>query len=288
MKANKLLRLFMGKHLIEMARATDADPEKIMDAVESLPPEVEPEPVESQDKKAKDAEVIPEPEDEDDIESQDRKRMHDALDCMLDEPSARDGKRRGRAKDADLEELKSLLSQFFSEEEAEPEHAADEPEEVDPSQLEAALADEDPAIEEPEDEDVEDSLGEPGEEQVESGEEELEDEDDEPVESQDRRKAKDRAKAADGAKETLRMLRPFVARVNDASLNKAFNTALGVVTKKSRASAADGGYGGFARAARARDGAPRNPNPRARAADGAAENKDKKLQAAYDAARGGK
>ena len=282
-KANKLLRLFMGKHLIEMARATDADPEKIMDAVESLPPEVEPEPVESQDKKVKDAEVIPEPEDEDedDIESQDRKRMHDALDCMLDEPSARDGKRRGRAKDADLEELKSLLSQFFSEEEAEPEHAADEPEEVDPSQLEAALADEDPAIEEPEDEDVEDSLGEPGEEQVESGEEE-------PVESQDRRKAKDRAKAADGAKETLRMLRPFVARVNDASLNKAFNTALGVVTKKSRASAADGGYGGFARAARARDGAPRNPNPRARAADGAAENKDQKLQAAYDAARGGK
>jgi uncharacterized protein YecT (DUF1311 family) len=84
------------------------------------------------------------------------------------------------------------------------------------------------------------------------------------------------------------MLRPFVARVNDASLNKAFNTALGVVTKKSRATATDGGYGGFARAARARDGAPRNPNPRARAADGAAESKDQKLQAAYDAARGGK
>ena len=284
-KANKLLRLFMGKHLIEMARATDADPEKIMDAVESLPPEVEPEPVESQDKKVKD-DLPPELEEEE--QSEDRKRMHDALDAMLDEPTARDSKRRGRAKDADLEELKSLLSQFFSEEEAEPEHAADEPEEVDPSQLEAALADEDPAIEEPEDEDVEDGLGEPGEEQVESGEEELEDEDDEPVESQDRRKAKDHAKAADGAKETLRMLRPFVARVNDASLNKAFNTALGVVTKKSRATATDGGYGGFARAARARDGAPRNPNPRARAADGAAENKEKKLQAAYDAARGGK
>ena len=284
-KANKLLRLFMGKHLIEMARATDASPEAIMDAVESLPPK-EDEPIPAvADKKAKDDLVVdpPKPEPED-VESQDRKRMHDALDCMLDEPSARDSKRRGRAKDADLEELKSLLSQFFSEEEAEPEHAADEPEEVDPSQLEAAL--------EPE---VEDSEAEPGEEEDPDGEEELAADGDDPIIEEpedagveDRRKAKDRARAADGAKETLRMLRPFVARVNDASLNKAFNTALGVVTKKSRATATDGGYGGFARAARARDDAPRNPNPRARAADGAAENKDQKLQAAYDAARGGK
>ena len=284
-KANKLLRLFMGKHLIEMARATDASPEAIMDAVESLPPK-EDEPIPAvADKKAKDDLVVdpPKPEPED-VESQDRKRMHDALDCMLDEPSARDSKRRGRAKDADLEELKSLLSQFFSEEEAEPEHAADEPEEVDPSQLEAAL--------EPE---VEDSEAEPGEEEDPDGEEELAADGDDPIIEEpedadvgDRRKAKDRARAADGAKETLRMLRPFVARVNDASLNKAFNTALGVVTKKSRATATDGGYGGFARAARARDDAPRNPNPRARAADGAAESKDQKLQAAYDAARGGK
>jgi hypothetical protein len=274
-KANKLLRLFMGKHLIEMARATDASPEAIMDAVESLPPE-EDEPIPAVvDKKAKDAEIIPAEPEDDDVESQDRKRMHDALDCMLDEPSARD---------ADLEELKSLLSQFFSEEEAEPEHAADEPEEVDPSQLEAAL--------EPE---VEDSEAEPGEEEDPDGEEELAADGDDPIieepedaDVEDKRKAKDRGRAADGAKETLRMLRPFVARVNDASLNKAFNTALGVVTKKSRATATDGGYGGFARAARARDDAPRNPNPRARAADGAAESKDQKLQAAYDAARGGK
>lgn len=283
-KANKLLRLFMGKHLIEMARATDASPEAIMDAVESLPPK-EDEPIPAvADKKAKDAEIIPAEPEDDDVESQDRKRMHDALDCMLDEPSARDSKRRGRAKDADLEELKSLLSQFFSEEEAEPEHAADEPEEVDPSQLEAAL--------EPE---VEDSEAEPGEEEDPDGEEELAADGDDPIieepedaDVEDKRKAKDRGRAADGAKETLRMLRPFVARVNDASLNKAFNTALGVVTKKSRATATDGGYGGFARAARARDDAPRNPNPRARAADGAAESKDQKLQAAYDAARGGK
>jgi len=96
---------------------------------------------------------------------------------------------------------------------------------------------------------------------------------------------RERANGVDAVKATLRMLRPFVARANDAKLNKAFNTALGSVSKASRAN--NGGYGEFAGAARGGE-RPRNPNPllsRARAADGA--DPTAKLQKYYDERRKG-
>jgi hypothetical protein len=97
---------------------------------------------------------------------------------------------------------------------------------------------------------------------------------------------RERANGVDAVKATLRMLRPFVARANDASLIKAFNTALGSVSKASRAN--NGGYGEFAGAARSGE-RPRNPNPllsRARAAD-SGESAEAKLQKYYDERRKG-
>ena len=52
---NNWLRSLMGKHLIETARAADADPEKIMDLAESLQEE---EPIAEDKKKGKDGEQI--------------------------------------------------------------------------------------------------------------------------------------------------------------------------------------------------------------------------------------
>ena len=314
-KANKLLRLFMGKHLIEMARATDASPEAIMDAVESLPPEEAEEPV--VDKKAKDDVEVPGNTQENEFQSEDRKRMHDALDAMLDEddetgemeaagrPGASDRKRskdrKRRAKDADIAELKTLLDQFLGEEAEEPEHAAadiDTTEDPDAADLEAALSDEEPPCAECGGEGCEacdDELG-PDDEDVQSDVADADDptltepEDEDHMPAADRRRAKDavrKSRAVDGAKETLRMLRPFVAKANDAGLNRAFNTALSTVNKKSRTQAQDGGYAGFARASRTRESAP----SRARAADSGDTSvtaSNQKLQAAYDAARGGK
>lgn len=309
-KTNKLLRLFMGKHLIEMARATDADPEKIMEAAEALNDDAEPSKntqeneFKSEDKKGKDGEV-PEAlkknqfkaEDEDDEVAMDRKRAHDELDKILDK---RKGKDSAKAKDANIEALKTLLDEFLSEEEKEPEHTEDEEPEIDPSELEAVLAggaeDEEPCPDCGEAHDEEEC---PGEELVESGEEVMDeegespdpdsDDDQEDVEpAKDRRKAADRARAADGAMATLRMLRPFVARTGDKAVQNAFNRALDSVKKSSRAST--GSYGAFAGSARARDKAPRNPNPdRARAGDSGKADPITKMQDFYNTAhKGGK
>lgn len=57
--------------------------------------------------------------------------MHDALQRMLDGPGCEEGSEMAvdkGAHDADMEALKGMLDQFFSEEEQEPEHAADEEE----------------------------------------------------------------------------------------------------------------------------------------------------------------
>ena len=302
---DKLLRILFGKHLMERAKATDADPEEIAQIAEAMN-EDPPEPV--ADRKVKDVADLPVDTQENEFQSEDRKRMHDALDAMLDETEPMEDRRkardrgRRRAKDTDVAELKALLDQFLGEEAEEPEHAAedlDTTEDPDVSGLEDALAPEAEACPECNGEGCEacDVEAGPDDEEVES---DVADADDptlaEPADedheaANDRGRAKDarrsvpKSRAVDGAKETLRMLRPFVARANDAGLNRAFNTALATVTKRSRASAADGGYGGFASASRARSAAPNNP--RGRAADSAVD-PNAKLQQAYDAARGGK
>ena len=256
----------------------------------------------------KDPEFGPDIEETETQDAAARRRAHDDLDEMLDargRRGARDG-RRG-AKDADIAALRDLINDYLGEEEQEPEHQED----ADPSELEEVLG----GGEEPDVEDGElcgcgdpacpggcalDVEADPGEELEPSGEEEL---------TEDRAGAADaytvvgsgrgttasvarraapmreRANGVDAVKATLRMLRPYVARANDANLNKAFNTALGSVTKASRAN--NGGYGEFAGAARGGE-RPRNPNPllsRARAADGA--DSTAKLQKYYDERRKG-
>jgi hypothetical protein len=206
-----------------------------------------------------------------------RKAMHDALDDLLDneevEP-ADDSKhaRDRKAEDAGIEELKDLLGQFLSEEEKEPEHASDD-----------ALEEEEPDVNT---EALDEVLENPAEEEEEEEAEEAEDDPGEELEEESEavadRRGRDKARAADavsGAAAALATLRPFVARCHDSATQQAFNTALARVSRSSRVST--GGYGSFARSARARDEKlPRNPN-HARAAD-AATDRVAKLQAAYD------
>ncbi len=264
-----------------------------------------------------------------------RRRAHDLLDRMLDRKADdrhMDDRRRGRDRkvrdrrgdDADIEALRELLDDFLSEEEQEPEHSMDrhmddEPE-ADPTELENVLSADSDTFES---EAGEDDEADPGQEIIESGEEELEPgEDAEESElgecahcgtahdeancpecgckdrkADDRgardRKAKDRARAADGAAATLKMLRPVVARSNDVAVKKAFNKAFDSLSKASRASS--GSYAAFGSVARARDKAGSAPaHLRARATDNDGSAKGRKdpiteLQAAYDAAlKGGK
>lgn len=283
-KKQSWLRSLMGKHLIEMARATDADPEKIMDAAEAMheepsvadktrakddaetPKDTEKNEFKSDDKKGKDEEEAE--------MSADRKAAHDALDKALD--------RKAKGKDSNVPALKTLLDEFLSEEEKEPEHVDD----VDPSELESVLSGEGEDCEEcgkpmadcscaTDDEET------PGEEEVESGEKVMDEpgdpdttdpDDDEDEVVEDKKHGKDRARTGDakeGARAVLRAMRPMVARSKDAAVRAAFNTLVESTNKVSRASAGD--YGKFAKTARGRDKAPRNPNPdreRARAADG--------------------
>ena len=306
---NKLLRRLLGKEIIEMARAADADPEKVMEAAEALKEDPPP----AEDKKAKDDVEVPGNTGANEFQSEDagRKRMHDALDRMLDEESAVMDKRKG--KDADIDELKELLDQYRTEEKTEPEHAEDAPE-ADPADLEAVLgeqAEDCPDCGEPMAADhVCDEEGEPGEELVESGEEELEDavgdpDTTDPDDDEDHMPATDRAKAADAAKRTtkarakdakdgaravLAMLKPIVARSNDSAIKKAWNRAADSVNKSSKPVAQGGGYGGFAASARARDTEriKTAKHSSARAADGSTD-RDSALQQYYDTAlKGGK
>jgi hypothetical protein len=304
----KLLRLLMGKHIIEMARATDADPEKIAEAAEAMhegkddaepPKNTQANEFKSEDKKGRDGEVPPALKENEFKADDKRKAAHDALDRAMDaKEHAKDKKAKDKkhAKDADIEELKSLLDELLSEEEKEPEHEAAD---VDPSELEAVLgggAEDCPDCGTAHDDETEC----PGETEVESGEEVMDaengespdpdsDDDQEDVESgTDKRHARDRARAADGATAVLRMLRPVVARSNDKAMHSAFNRALDSVKKSSRPST--GSYGAFAASARARDKAPRNPNPdRARAGDSGKADPMTKLQEMYNSAhKGGK
>lgn len=320
-KKKSWLRSLMGKHLIEMARATDADPDKIMDAAEALneeanakdevevPKNTQVNEFKSEDKKAKDGE-LPEALKEHEIKAKDnnedggamdakaadRKAAHDALDKILDKRKANDAKAKDSAKAADsnVAALKTLLDEFLTEEESEPEHSEDA---VDPVELEELLGEEDC----PDCGEAHDSEECPGESEGASGEENIgdaeegespdpdSDDDQADVEpADDKARAKDRARAADAAMATLRLLRPFAARSNDKAFQATFNRALDSVKKSSRTST--GGYGKFAASARARDKAPRNPNPdRARAGDSGKSDPIAKMQEFYNTAhKGGK
>ena len=221
------------------------------------------------DRKRKARDLEPE-EEEEPVYDAHHKRMHDALDKMLDT----------RGKDADIEALKDLLSDFFTEEEEEPQHEVadteeEEVEDADPAELEELLG----AGEEPDEEaeDAEEEIGPGGEENLEEEEEEAEDR---------RHRAKDRATAHDGAVATLKMLRPFVAHCKDSAVKNAFNTALGSVSRSSRARTGDSGYGRFAAGSRARSSS--LPHNTARAADASA-GETAKLQAYYnERLKGGK
>jgi hypothetical protein len=268
------------KHLLGLgmkAYAADAEPEdvaKAAEAVNNAPPEAEDDEEEGAleeervaDRKAKDKRKAKDLEEEEEPVAMDkhRKAMHDALDKMLDEQGAGN---EVECTDTDLEELKNLLGEYFSEEEAEPEHqAADLEEEPDTAPLDEALG--------VESED-EMEVGEAGEENlVEDGESPLEEEEEEvPV-------AMDRARAADGARATLLMLRPAVAQCKDQAVRKAFNAAFGSVTRASRVSSVGDGYAAFSSATRvrAKDTARNDPDAM-----------NVKLQAFYDEQRkkGGK
>jgi len=270
--------LDMSKYQASRARAADSeDPDE-----GELAEEAAKDKKKSKDRK-KGKDDLGDPEDKD-VEppavDAGRKQLHDALDKVMD-------KKKG-GKDADIEGLKGLLDQYLSEEEAEPEHAMEDGP-ADMSELEQIVGEETDAEEAP------------GEAVVESGEEELEpvaDEEEEEVaedgeacptcgamdgHAKDSR-AKDRARAADGAVVTLKLLRPFVARSKDNALRATFNAALSTATRGSKPSTSS--YSSFAKTASARSAAP----ARARAAD--ANDSDTgiaKLQAAYDSAlKGGK
>jgi hypothetical protein len=208
-----------------------------------------------------------------------------------------------KGKDSDIAELKDLLDQFLSEEQKEPEHAADKDEPADPSELDSVLGGEDAEEECPECGEKGcacDEESDPGEKEEASGEENIGDADpainatpDHDHGPGDKAKAKDaaiargdRARANDAVAAALKMLRPSIARTQDKAVQNAFNSVLGSLTRASKPTT--GGYGAFAGSARARDKAPRNPNPApgsARAND--AQDAITKMQKFYDDARKG-
>jgi hypothetical protein len=320
-RVKSLLDYVLGRGLAAHAADPDMDPETLAQAAREVSNYGAPKPNVNAKGRAADAEETEEEkkwrEREEteasdrakagDRRARDRKKAHDDLDDLLD------GKK--KATDADLDELKGLLTDFFNEEEQEPEHAAVD---IDTTELDASLAG---GVSSPSDNqsDVEDTEENPGQVETVSGEEELDPDEDEFAEDamgecahcgeatdaencpscgcKDRKpandaRARDKARAADAINATvatLRMLKPHVARVGDRGLSMTFNSALNSVTRASRPKTTTGGYGRFSQASRARDNAPRNPNPnsRGRAADGA--DKMAKLQEMYNAAnKGGK
>lgn len=187
---------------------------------------------------------------------------------------------RAKARDARRAALHKALDERLDGEEAEVPMEDNHTRDVDMSELESmgcADEEEEGAVDEDPDE------GGIGEETEESGEE---------VEEGGDARATDRARAADahgqGALAALRALRPVIARTNDKAVQKAFNTAISAVNKRSRATAGD--YSTVTRAARARNADAKKSISRGRAADGvhtAAPDRNAKLQAAYDEARKG-
>lgn len=91
------------------AHAADAEPEELADAAVEMA-EKHMDKNEAEDKRRKDRHM-----DDRKAKGRTRDRMHDCLDRCMD----------GKADDADLEEMRSLLNEFFEEEEEEPEHQED-------------------------------------------------------------------------------------------------------------------------------------------------------------------
>ena len=261
-------------------------------------------------KKAKDLEEDPIDEYHEPVMDRRRKAMHDALDKLMEGTETASDR---KATDEDMNELGDMLKQFFGQEAKEPEHKAadvaeekEEPEVVDadPAELEELLG----AGEEPDAEDAKDVEADPGEELEPSGEEALVEDAEEEEEAEEGecahcgeahdavncpkcgckdRKAKDKAKAADaaaGVKSTLKYLRPFIARSNDAAAKAAWNNAMALTTRSSKATTSS--YGAFANSARARDSKRTGSAPPAVQAAEA----NTKLQSVYDQLRekGGK
>ena len=286
----------LGLGLRARAADADTDPEELaqaaMDVGEFQKPDAEDK--KAKDKKMKDAKArdgeSPDDPEEDDIKDVEdrrktkdkrkagdshRQRMHDALDRMLDAEGGTEEDVVEEATDTDLDELKALLGQFFSEEKAEPAHQADE---FSTEELDASLGCAEPAAE---DGTIEEEQLPPGA-VTEDGEEVLEPDGEEELEgAADKKPARDKAKAADAAAAAvLSMLRPFVARGNDQGMKRAFNAALGSVRRGSRATVAS--YDAVSRMARSRD--------RVRAADSTVNTRSggiDKLQAAYNTAHSG-
>ncbi len=211
-----------------------------------------------------------------DSEEDSRERMHDALDRCMD----------GEAKDADLEEIRDLLDEFFEEEEGEPEHEEDrkakdrkkskdslESEEEEAEQepkldtkgLKKVLSDEgepeDGSKEEPEDAEHEDDSEEKEDDRISGEWQEGEPKEDDFEKTSDKRngdrKADDRkGRAHDGAVEVLKALRPVAARTTDKNVRRAYDALVREVARSSKPRT--GGYSQFAARARAHDSAPKN------------------------------
>jgi len=298
---NPLLHIW-GRGLKAMAADADTTPEELAEAAMDIgkragkdePFEIE-ETEQVKDRKRHGRDLDPEIEV---THTNDRRqRMHDAFDRMLDTMGDR------KAGDEDLNELGSMLKEFFGQEAQEPEHQVEDDEEdiveADPAELEEVVAADEPDPEE---------MGPDGEEDIiaEDDEEDMEcahcgaamDEEACPEcgcrdgKARDKKPAKDRATAHDGATAALNTLRPVIARLNPRDPRQkaamdGFNTALGVLRGKSRVRDAAANYGGFTRAAHARTG--KLPS-RAQAGDavGAAADANAKVQDIYDRLRAGK
>ncbi len=159
-----------------------------------------------------------------------RKRMHDALDRMLDSKDDEQA-----AQDADMEQLRGLLSGGAGSEKTK----------------------NTPGVDGEEDEEGEGADGEEEEGEGEDGDEDEEGEGaDEAVESEASKplsaaeRAKSPAPSAVDAATVLKALKPFVAKANDKRLNKAFDTACQLV-RGTAAKSSKGGYRAVATASKA-------------------------------------
>lgn len=201
--------------------------------------------------------------------------------------------RKSAGEDADLENLKNNLDEYLSEEEKEPEHKAEDHaegcdcESCHDAEHEGNNYREGVHPEEGQREEIASVAAHPNKELLEDDFEETEPNGREVIVP-----AGDRLRAADGAREVLRNLRPFVARSNDKALHNAFNTALASVTRASKPSVAS--YDAVNKAAgrstkkntyAAFDGAVKGAQSsnRKKASDSAAD-RNKRLQDAYNAA----
>lgn len=280
----------LRKHLLGLGLkvfAADAEPEKLAEAAEAVkekdafPEKPEPEKPEAKPEVKPEPKAEAKPEAIEDRSAADhRQRMHDALDCIMnarDKRAAEDS----RGKDEDLEELGRLLAEFFEEEADEPEHQDGEAE---PGAEDAKIKDSDPDEVElagsyyggkfhpyRDSDGYSESKGDPKRGRKRRAHDSfIEPVDDAPP-----------ANSEDSAFAVLKALRPIVARSKDTELRGVFNAQLSRCTRSSRPS--NGGYAGFASAARRR-AADAGPDPGenpevARAA---------RIQAAYDARRTGK